>query len=262
MLKIKHIQAAYLFLFSLFFLPISAFAELPESQMKDTPALTTIWVVGDKDLVADAFSACAMLFGDSSFVGALFLSTVIAIGAMAVATIIQRNMNVFNYIVIFVVIMAMFSVKTSVYIASYYDLGSDGRVKGGVIGAVPHKEVANVPIGVAVPLRIMSSIGKTITDKFDTALNSPSSEVSFLIQGSEGYFSPLKTMLKLRNQWNSPENQYLLDNISVVMHKNGGCGWNDGVDFVVQTYARHITETNNTQEAIEAIISTNFTLGR
>ncbi|MBR5940847.1 MAG: TIGR02594 family protein, partial [Neisseriaceae bacterium] len=175
---------------------------------------------------ADAFSACAMLFGDSSFVGALFLSTVIAIGAMAVATIIQRNMNVFNYIVIFVVIMAMFSVKTSVYIASYYDLGSDGRVKGGVIGA----EVANVPVGVAIPLGVMSSIGKTITDKFDTALNSPSSEVSFLIQGSEGYFSPLKTMLKLRNQWNSPENQYLLDNISVVMRKNGGCGWNDGAE--------------------------------
>ena len=98
------------------------------------------------------------------------VSAVLSLLCMAVATVVQRNMQVFNYIVIFVLISAFFGVKTTVYITPYFTPNPHtGKVTGGVIGAVPSHKVDNIPLGVAVPLGLMSNIAKIITEKFDTA---------------------------------------------------------------------------------------------
>ena len=234
----KSVQAAFVFLLSLFFLPIRAYAEMAvESEVEGNAGITTIWVVGDKDLIADAFNVAATLFGNGGVTGALFLSSIIAIGTMAFATVIHRNMQVFNYVVIFIVVTMLFAVKTTVYVASYYDLDpKTGKVTGGVIGAVPSKKIDNVPIGVAYPLGLMSNIAKILTDQYDTAMQKPDKNAGYLIQGSEGYFSPLKTVLQLRNQWNLPENQYIMQNIRAVTHVdsqgNSTCGWKDGAELL------------------------------
>lgn len=223
MLKIIAIRLTFLLL-SIF--PMFAHA-VGEHIVDDdkTSFINTIWVVGDHDAVAAAFEACAMFFGSGSMMGALMVSMMIALICMAVATVVQRNMQVFNYIVIFVLVMAIFSVKTPVYIASYFSKNpTTGKVTGGVIGAVPSHKVDNIPLGVAVPLGLMSNIAKIITEKFDTAFQDPSkSNKSYLVQGAEGYFSPLKQILKLRNQWNLPENQYIMQNLYKMMNKENGC---------------------------------------
>ena len=250
----KSVQAAYLFLFSLI-LPTLSYAEIEENTVEGKPALTTIWVVGDKDLVADAFNACAMLFGSGGIAGALLLSSVIVIGTMAFSTLIQRNMQVFNYVIIFVIVMALFSVKTTVYIASYYDLNpKTGRVQGSVIGATTgsYKAVGNVPVGIAWPLGVMSSVSQTISRQFNTALNN--NESGYLIQGSEGYFSPLKTVLRLRNQWNTPENQYLMQNISAVMSKDSACGWKKNSDQLGKSGIRGLLTNSHPSGAEVSIV--------
>lgn len=198
---------------------------LPEQNIAGNPDITTIWVVGDKDIIARAFNAVAMFFGDGGWMGLLQLGALVALTMMLLAVVTKRNLDPFNYILMIIIIAAFFIPKTSVYVASYYD--ARGGITGGAVG---FKKVDNIPIGVAYPLGFMSSIAKSLTERYDAVMQvtpipgTADPQGGMLVHGAEGYFSPLKSVLRLRNQFSSPNNSLLLANLA---NASKLCNWSN-----------------------------------
>ena len=167
-------------------------------------AVNTIWVVGNTEILAAAFQATAMIFSASTFNSAVLFACLLAIGGMTISLVTQRNMRVANYLIFMVLSLCLFLPKTTVHIASYYGQDATGSTSGGTIGAVKSIDVSGVPIGVAWPLGISSNVAKKFTELFETAMQPVSAKSSYLIQGAEGYFSPIKTTLRMREAWNVP----------------------------------------------------------
>lgn len=200
-------------------------SSLPEQNIAGNPDITTIWVVGDKDIIARAFNAVAMFFGDGGWMGLLQLGALVALTMMLLSVVTKRNLDPFNYILMIIIIAAFFIPKTSVYVASYYD--ARGGTTGGAVG---FKKVDNIPIGVAYPLGFMSSIAKSLTERYDTVMQvtpipgTVDPQGGMLVHGAEGYFSPLKSVLRLRNQFSSPNNSLLLANLA---NASKLCNWSN-----------------------------------
>lgn len=194
--------------------------------------LNTIWVVGNIDSIINALEASAMIFNTGTWQKALVLAVLLAIMAMAVALVVKRTFQPYNYIVFLILTLALFVPKTTVYVASYYEPDPvTGTPRGGNVGAISTKAVGNVPIGVAWPLGITSSIAKSFTEMFDTAYTNVEEDSSYLVQGAEGYFSPLRMQLRLRNAWADPmimknlsaiRSRCLTEGISEAIHNKGG----------------------------------------
>ena len=166
----------------------------------------TIWIVGDPKQIETALTACAMIFNTSSWQGAFFFAVLLAIMGMALNTVIKRNMQAFDYIIFIVLSSCLFLPKTTVHVASYYQYdASTGTPRGNADGAIETIDVGNIPIGVAWTLGITSNMMKEFTQWFDQGMQNVNQDTSFLIQGAEGYFSPLKTTLRLREAWDVPE---------------------------------------------------------
>ena len=168
-------------------------------------AVNTIWIVGDVDILASAFEATAMIFTASTFNSAVLFACLLAIGGMTISLVTQRNMQVANYIIFLVLSLCLFLPKTTVHIASYYGKDAMGHSTGGTIGAVKTIDVSGVPVGVAWPMGIFSNVAKKFTELFETAMQPAHTKSSYLIHGAEGYFSPIKTTLRMRDAWNIPE---------------------------------------------------------
>lgn len=208
---------------------------LPESVDTDAPSdIMTLWVVGDVDVIAKGLNAVAMFFNGmgsgSPLVGLLVLGSVLALCAMLGQFITRRTMQPGNNFLMIVLVAAMFIPKTPVWIASYYDAG--GGNSGGAVG---FRKIDHVPVGVAYPLALFSYVSKKMTDIYDTgmqvlpdsSLTGPSTAApqgGILTHGAEGYFSPLKTVLRLRNQFSGPDNTLLLANLA---NASQVCNWSD-----------------------------------
>ena len=82
-------------------------------------------------------------------------------------------------------------------------------------------DIGNIPIGIAWTLGITSAISKEFTKLFDTATQNVNADTTFLIQGAEGYFSPLKTALRLREAWDIPEITHNLYHIKAQCNPQG-----------------------------------------
>ncbi|MBQ9183297.1 MAG: conjugal transfer protein TraG N-terminal domain-containing protein [Neisseriaceae bacterium] len=175
----------------------------------------TIWIVGDNNSIASALEACAMIFHASAWRNAFIVATILLLGAMAINIVIKRNMQVFDYIVFLVISMCLFLPKTTVYVDSYYKADPDtGNMRGANEGANSAITIDNIPVGIAWPLAITSHISKSFTEMFDQGMQSVDKNNSYLIQGAEGYFSPLKSVLRLREAWDIPEISQNLENIA------------------------------------------------
>lgn len=208
---------------------------LPESVDTDAPSdIMTLWVVGDVDVIAKGLNAVAMFFNGmgsgSPLVSLLILGSVLALCAMLGQFITRRTMQPGNNFLMIVLVAAMFIPKTPVWIASYYDAG--GGNSGGAVG---FRKIDHVPVGVAYPLALFSYVSKKMTDIYDTgmlvlpdsSLSGPSTAApqgGLLTHGAEGYFSPLKTVLRLRNQFSGPDNTLLLANLA---NASQVCNWSD-----------------------------------
>ena len=215
-------------LFMLWLLPLIAYADgssiLNQPAVKTTtgsPA-NTIWVVGDEQPIINALKASSMIFKSDTWVSALFFAVLMAFTAMVLSVVIKRSFEAYNYIVILVLMLALFAPKTTVWVASYYKVDvTTGVPTGGVGGTVATEPIDGIPIGIAWTLGITSSAAKAFTELFDTAYQTPprlgeddSTNASYLVQGAEGYFSPLKTVLKLRQSFNYPSNQHIISNLA------------------------------------------------
>ena len=199
--------------------------------------ITTLWVVGDIDVLAKGLNAVAMFFNGagtgSPLISLLQLGAMLALTSMLVQFITKRTMQPFNTFLMIIIVSALFIPKTSVWVASYYD------AKGGATGgAVGFRKVDNVPIGVAYPLGLFSYVSKRLTEQYDTGMQvmpdsamtggTTAPEGGILTHGAEGYFSPLRTVLRLRNQFSGPENALLLHNLSEASKVcNWGSRWSE-----------------------------------
>ena len=208
---------------------------LPESVDTDAPSdIMTLWVVGDVDVIAKGLNAVAMFFNGmgsgSPLISLLVLGSVLALCSMLGQFITRRTMQPGNNFLMIVLVAVMFIPKTPVWIASYYDAG--GGNSGGAVG---FRKIDHVPVGVAYPLALFSYVSKKITDIYDTgmqvlldsSLTGPSTAApqgGILTHGAEGYFSPLKTVLRLRNQFSGPDNVLLLANLA---NASQVCNWSD-----------------------------------
>ena len=195
--------------------------------------ITTLWVVGDIDVLAKGLDAVAMFFNGagtgSPLISLLQLGAMMALTSMLVQFITKRTMQPVNNFLMIIIVSALFIPKTSVWVASYYD--ATGGSTGGAVG---FRKVGNVPIGVAYPLGMFSYVSKRLTEQYDTGMQvmpdsamtggTTAPEGGILTHGAEGYFSPLKTVLRLRNQFSGPENTLLLANLA---NASQTCNWSN-----------------------------------
>ena len=231
----KHLMRLWLPLLMLAAAAAAHADALPDSVDTDAPSeIMTLWVVGDVDVIAKGLNAVAMFFNGmgsgSPLISLLVLGSVLALCAMLGQFITRRTMQPGNNFLMIVLVAAMFIPKTPVWIASYYDAG--GGSSGGAVGV---RKIDHVPVGVAYPLALFSYVSKKLTGIYDTgmqvlpdsSLSGPSTAApqgGILTHGAEGYFSPLKTVLRLRNQFSGPDNVLLLDNLA---NASRVCNWSD-----------------------------------
>lgn len=231
----KHLMRLWLPLLMLAAAAAAHADALPDSVDTDAPSeIMTLWVVGDVDVIAKGLNAVAMFFNGmgsgSPLISLLVLGSVLALCAMLGQFITRRTMQPGNNFLMIVLVAAMFIPKTPVWIASYYDAG--GGSSGGAVGV---RKIDHVPVGVAYPLALFSYVSKKLTGIYDTgmqvlpdsSLSGPSTAApqgGILTHGAEGYFSPLKTVLRLRNQFSGPDNVLLLANLA---NASRVCNWSD-----------------------------------
>ena len=184
--------------------------------------LHTIWVVGDVKIVEYALNACANFFGSGGMLGMLKIAAILALIMMLIGVINQKKGSIVNYMLMFVFMVVAFNIKTDLYVASYFDGNS-----GNAIGTAKHgQKISDVPIGVAYPLMIFSHMSKKFTGMYDQEMQTlpelgtglgdnaiTSKSGGMMIHGTEGFFSPLKTIISLRWRFNSPRNQLILKNL-------------------------------------------------
>ena len=194
-------QAACILLITLF--SSAAFALPTGEDSGNNMDIHTIWIVGDRTMIEAALNACVRFFGDGQMWSMLKVAALLMLIMMLITVVTKRNMQSFNYFVMFVVMMCAFNIKTYVIVATYFD------AKGGSgYGPVNHgQKIEDVPIGVAYPLMIFSKFSKVFAEKYDTEMQ-PLPELGkgfdgtinvkeggMMIYGTEGFFSPLKTII-------------------------------------------------------------------
>lgn len=137
--------------------------------------------IGDGEMLFNAFNGVAMIFGSGNM-GKLIISG-FSLGTMLIALRYLTNQEFpLNHALVGIIgYLVMFGPMTTVTIEDVYT----GEVR----------VVANVPLGVAAPMSIVSTMGVKMTEMFETAFSTPT-EAS-LLEG--GYLNSLNTLIKLRN---------------------------------------------------------------
>lgn len=153
----------------------------------------TIYSLGDHEIIRAGLNAIAMLFdsGNTQLLtgaGSMGLGYAAGFGLMvSLAWIFMRvllgtPMNPGHLLVILLAYVIAFVPKTTVYVEDIYS---------GQVGVV-----ANVPLGVAIPGGIVSSLSHSLTTKLDQALRLADSATSSL--SKDGFVAPLKLILAAR----------------------------------------------------------------
>ena len=135
-----------------------ASADVPRSDVGGNPDITTIWVVGDIDMVARAFGMVALLFNSNSgsmMVSAIQFGILVALFMTALVMATTGKVDVIRSVIVILFLSFAIVPTTSVYVASYYDNASVGNNAG----AVGFRKVDNIPVGVAYTLGLFSKLG-------------------------------------------------------------------------------------------------------
>lgn len=136
--------------------------------------------IGDAEMLYNAFQGVAMIFGNNSLnklIGSGF-----ALGTMLISMrFITDQEFPLRYALMGIIMYAsMFTPKDTVIIEDVYT----GEVR----------VVANIPLGVAVPMSVITTMGIKMTEMFQTVFSTPS-EANLL---AHGYLDSLNTLIKLR----------------------------------------------------------------
>ena len=213
-----------LFLLPLFYAP-AVWAELPQDTVEGDPGIFTIWVSGDLEPAWRAFKMAALLFGgDGPFIfGVIKVGLLIACLMAAVYIMTAGKLTPLQNLFMVFLFAVLMVPKTTVYIANYMD--ENGMANA---GAVRFKRVDGVPFGVAALLGFFSTLSYYTTMGVDTAAQSVAdvnwtgasgfdtgTEAGGLpLYGSQGVFSPLKTLMGLRRTFAQGGNPMLTTNMA------------------------------------------------
>jgi conjugal transfer mating pair stabilization protein TraG len=152
----------------------------------------TLYVLGDLHTFVAGLNAIAMLFnpavGTWTGGGAFGFGSVVGIGLLItlvitmISGILRQEVRMDVILVLIIAYSIMFVPKTSLQVEDMYS---------GNIGVVD-----NVPIGVALPAAIISTLTHKIAVNMETAFSTTSTTYS--AQTTNGFLQPLKTLLSLR----------------------------------------------------------------
>lgn len=234
----QYLTRLSLILMTLIYAP-AALADLPTENVKGDPGMLTIWVSGDLEPAWRAFKMAALLFGgDGPFVyGVIKVGLLLACLLAAVYIMSSGNISPlrnFMTVCIFAVLMLP---KTTVYIANYMD--KDGLQNA---GAVRFKQVDGVPFGVAALLGLFSNLSYHTANAVDTAAQyipdvnwtgaggfDSVAAGGLPLYGTQGVFSPLKTLMGLRRVFAQGGNPILTTNMATASRdcKTWNKRWNE-----------------------------------
>jgi len=137
--------------------------------------------IGDGEMLANAFQGVAMMFGGGHLEKIMKSGFILGTTLISMRYLTEQEFPLHHVLVGITVYSIMFIPTDTVTIEDVYT--GDVRV------------VANVPLGVAMPMSVISTMGVTMTELFETAFSTPS-EASLL---NDGYLSALNTLIKLRH---------------------------------------------------------------
>ena len=136
--------------------------------------------IGDAEMLYNGFNGAAMIFSTDNMRTLVKIGFLIGLLVAMFQYYFDMRFRLQSVLVAFIVYSAMFVPKDTVLIEDVYT----GQVY----------PVANVPLGIAMPMSIVTTMGVNVTTMFETAFSTPSE--SSMLEG--GYLDSLKTLLKLR----------------------------------------------------------------
>ncbi|NOU22452.1 MAG: conjugal transfer protein TraG, partial [Methyloglobulus sp.] len=137
--------------------------------------------IGDGEILYNTFQGAAMIFGGGFLDKLIVAGFILGIMLVCLTYLVSLEFPLNQVIVGFIVYLVMFVPDDTVIVEDLYT----GQVR----------TVANVPLGVAVPMSIVSTIGLQTTILFETAFSTPNESQL----RNNGYLNALNTLVKLRN---------------------------------------------------------------
>jgi conjugal transfer mating pair stabilization protein TraG len=137
--------------------------------------------IGDGEILYNTFQGAAMIFGGGFLDKLIVAGFILGIMLVCLTYLVSLEFPLNQVIVGFIVYLVMFVPDDTVIVEDLYT----GEVR----------TVANVPLGVAVPMSIVSTIGLQTTILFETAFSTPNESQL----RHNGYLNALNTLVKLRN---------------------------------------------------------------
>jgi len=137
--------------------------------------------IGDGEILYNTFQGAAMIFGGGFLDKLIVAGFILGIMLVCLTYLVSLEFPLNQVIVGFIVYLVMFVPDDTVIVEDLYT----GQVR----------TVANVPLGVAVPMSIVSTIGLQTTILFETAFSTPD-EAQLR---NNGYLNALNTLVKLRS---------------------------------------------------------------
>jgi len=137
--------------------------------------------IGDAEMLYNAFQGTAMIFGNNNLNDLIKTGFTLGLLLISFRYLTNQELPLRYALVGLILYWVMFIPKDTVIIEDVYT----GEVR----------TVANVPLGVAMPMSVISTMGVKITELFETAFSTPT-EASML---QHGYLDSLNTLIKLRN---------------------------------------------------------------
>lgn len=137
--------------------------------------------IGDAEMMYNAFNGVAMVFTSNNMTTLMKIGFMIGLFMIAFQYLFEMRFPLHSILVAYIVTAGLFFPKDTVVIEDIYT----GQIY----------TVANVPLGVAMPMSIVSSIGVSVTQLYETVFSTP--DEAHLLEA--GYLQPLSTLIKLRN---------------------------------------------------------------
>ncbi|NOU21238.1 MAG: conjugal transfer protein TraG, partial [Methyloglobulus sp.] len=137
--------------------------------------------IGDGEILYNTFQGAAMIFGGGFLDKLIVAGFILGIMLVCLTYLVSLEFPLNQVIVGLIVYLVMFVPDDTVIVEDLYT------------GAV--RTVANVPLGVAVPMSIVSTIGLQTTILFETAFSTPNESQL----RNNGYLNALNTLVKLRD---------------------------------------------------------------
>ncbi|MBF6650443.1 conjugal transfer protein TraG N-terminal domain-containing protein [Methylobacter sp. BlB1] len=137
--------------------------------------------IGDSEMLYEAFKGVAMIFGNNSLNKLINAGFVLGVLLISINYLTNQEFPLRYSLVALIAYSVLFIPKATAVIEDVYT----GQVR----------TVDSVPLGVVVPMSVISTMGVKMTEMFETAFSTPA-EASLL---NDGYLRSLNTLVKLQH---------------------------------------------------------------